>query len=652
MSHGLDISLLSSEQLRAFHLFTQGHNVFVSGPGGSGKSFLIRYFVQYLYSMGHIHQVTSTTGCSSILLSNQIHVPQLGTTGRPIVVKTIHSWSGIRLGKGTEEDIIRNVVKNRKAVKEWKRIKTLFIDEVSMLSGKLFSVLDTLGRTLRGIDRPFGGIQLVCLGDLYQLSPVGDYGDPASSSFCFESAAWNATFALNHHIELTTIYRQRDDVYKSILNEVRVGRLSDENQKLLKARVNQTYCPEDHGGVLPMKIFATKEQVNRVNVAQYQRVEDTENVFAMGYIRQAKRYVENGEAIPEEVVERCRTLTHEDIDAECKQLANNVPAETEIRLKRGVPVMCLVNLDVDAGIANGSLGVVVDFVASTLTVSTGSEGKSAGSAVGTGASVRREMWPVVRFYNGVVRPMEPYVWQSGEIPTVCVRQFPLTLAYANSIHKMQGASLDVCEMDLGASIFAEHQIYVALSRVRSLEGVYLSAFHPHRIRVNPKVAAFYARFVNVDATEVAAVDAKEVSNHEAERKIHTGLPGGIPQHIHPEQPKGVQDEYDMEAARIASASGECPICMDRMEKPHQTACKHVFCYDCLMRHMQCTSQVPCCPMCRGEISIYTIQPMSSSSKASSKASSKVVKTANTTKTVKTSGRGRQPGQCMLVYKEE
>ena len=604
-THGLDLSLLSTEQLRAFELFEQGRNVFVSGPGGSGKSFLIRYIVQSLYSHGHIHQVTSTTGCSSILLSNQIHV---GNTGRPIVVKTIHSWSGIRLGKGTEEEIIRNVMKNRKAVKEWKRVKTLVIDEISMLSEKLFSVLDTLGRTLRGVDRPFGGIQVVCLGDLYQLSPVGDYGDPASSNFCFESAAWNATFALNHHIELTTIYRQKDDVYKSILNEIRIGQLSDENQRLLKARVNQTYCAADHGGVVPMKIFATKEQVNRVNAAQYQRVEDTEHVLPMVYIRQAKRYVENGEIIPEEVVERCRALPHEDIDMECKQLANNVPAETEIRLKRGVPVMCLVNLDVDAGIANGSLGVVVDFVASAVVAS--SDGK--------GASMSREMWPVVRFYNGVVKTMEPYVWQSGEIPTVCVRQFPLTLAYANSIHKMQGASLDVCEMDLGATIFAEHQIYVALSRVRSLEGVYLSAFHPHRIRVNPKVVAFYARFVRDTILE------------EDDEVVDDGV---------------VDDaDADREAANIAAASGECPICMDRMEKPHQTACKHVFCQDCIMRHMQCTSRIPCCPMCRAEISIHTIQPVVSSAKSVSKKMILPTKLGG--------GGGRRPGHCLLVHKEE
>jgi ATP-dependent DNA helicase PIF1 len=568
----MDTSLLSAEQLRVYQRFVQGHNLFVSGPGGSGKSFLIRYMVRHLYSVGRIHQVTSTTGCSSILLSSQIHV---GDTGRPIVVKTIHSWSGIRLGKGALPDILRTVMKNRKAVKEWKRVRTLIIDEVSMLSGKLFTVLDTLGRTLRGVDRPFGGIQVVCLGDLYQLSPVGDYGDPASASFCFESPAWDTTFAPENHVELTTIYRQRDDLYKSILHEVRVGTLSEDNKRRLQERVKLAYCPDDHGGVVPMKIFATREQVSRINTAQYQRVEEPEQVYAMGFVRHAKRYVETGEAIPDDVLERCAQLSQEDIEQECQQLASHVAAEAEIRLKRGVPVMCLMNLDVQAGIANGSLGIVVDFVMGGVVAGSGGSGSGSGSGV--------EMFPVVRFYHGVVRTIEPYVWQSGEIPTVCVRQFPLALAYATSIHKMQGASLDVCEMDLGSTIFAEHQTYVALSRVRSLEGVYLTAFHPHRIRVNPKVAAFYARFGedirSSPREDTAPVDAS------------------------------VDDEACACAARIAAASGECPVCLDRLDKPHQTPCRHVFCHDCLLRHMQCTLSEPSCPMCRASISIYTIEPV-------------------------------------------
>jgi len=579
----MDTSLLSPEQLRVYQRFVQGHNLFVSGPGGSGKSFLIRYMVRHLYSIGRIHQVTSTTGCSSILLSSQIHV---GDTGRPIVVKTIHSWSGIRLGKGGVPDILRTVMKNRKAVKEWKRVRTLIIDEVSMLSGKLFTVLDTLGRTLRGVDRPFGGIQVVCLGDLYQLSPVGDYGDPASASFCFESPAWDTTFAPENHVELTTIYRQRDDLYKSILHEVRVGTLSEDNKRRLQERVKLAYCPDDHGGVVPMKIFATREQVSRINTAQYQRVEEPEQVYAMGFVRHAKRYVETGEAIPDDVLERCAQLSQEDVEQECQQLASHVAAEAEIRLKRGVPVMCLMNLDVQAGIANGSLGIVLDFVMGGVVAGSG----SGGSGV--------EMFPVVRFYHGVVRTIEPYVWQSGEIPTVCVRQFPLALAYATSIHKMQGASLDVCEMDLGSTIFAEHQTYVALSRVRSLEGVYLTAFHPHRIRVNPKVAAFYARFGTA-------------SENPTEFASYTPVDG--------EEGGGEKDTMDVdayacdaacaEAARIAAASGECPICLDRLDKPHQTPCRHVFCHDCLLRHMQCTLSEPSCPMCRTTISIYTIEPL-------------------------------------------
>jgi ATP-dependent DNA helicase PIF1 len=131
--------------------------------------------------------------------------------------------------------------------------------------------------------------------------------------------------------------------------------------------------------------------------------------------------------------------------------------------------MCLVNVNLEIGICNGSLGVVDGFVD------------------GLGH-------PIVKFRNGVRLIIEPHSWQNAEYPTICIQQYPLCLSFANTIHKLQGATLDMAIMDLGSSIFTEGQIYVALSRIRTLEGLYLNAFRPDKIRVNSKVVEFYDRF--------------------------------------------------------------------------------------------------------------------------------------------------------------
>ena len=462
---------LSQGQQYAFDKFQRGDNLFVSGPGGSGKSHLIKYFVNHLYTKGTIHQVTSTTGCSSILLSNSIRIG-----GRPIVVKTIHSWSGIRLGKVSKDEIVRTVMKNKRIVREWRRVKTLIIDEISMFSYKLFEVLEEIGRKTKNNDRPFGGIQLVCLGDFFQLPPVGDYNDPETSAFCFESPVWRRVFPIENHIELTTIYRQLDPTYQRILNEVRVGKLSEESKLELQKRVGLTYDPANHGGVNPMKIFATKNQVNLVNRSQYEKIQEKEQKYNTVVKTNNKRYIETGEDIDEDILEYCQQLSIKELEYETNSMTNNMPSEIEVCLKKGNPVMCLVNLDVESGIANGSIGVIEDFV---MMMTDGSPYSF------------KENVPLVRFANGIVKTIGKYTWQSSEYPTITVSQIPLCLAYSNSIHKMQGSTLDVCEMNLGGSVFAEHQTYVALSRVKSLEGVYLSAFHPQRIRVNPTVVRFY-----------------------------------------------------------------------------------------------------------------------------------------------------------------
>ena len=570
---------LSQGQTYAYNRFKQGENLFISGPGGSGKSHLVKYFVNDLHTQGKIHQVTSTTGCSSILLSNNIRIG-----GRPIIVKTIHSWSGIRLGKGTKDEIIKMVQKNKRVVKEWKRIKTLIIDEVSMMSYKIFEVLETLARTLRKNDRPFGGIQLVCLGDFFQLPPVGDYNDPASSAFCFESSAWNRVFSLENHIELTTIFRQTNPIYQRILNEVRIGQLSEESKKTLEERVGLTYDSENHGGVIPMKIFATRNQVNMVNSTQYEKIEEKEHVFRSRTTTAVKHYIDTCEIIDEDTLERCKLLSPGEVEYECNNLINNMPSDPEVKLKKGTPIMCLVNLDVESGIANGSMGIVEDFVKA--------EDSDDGVKV-----------PLVRFANGILKPISYYTWQSSEFPTICVSQIPLCLAYANSIHKMQGSTLDVCEMNLGGSIFAEHQIYVALSRVKSMDGVYLSAFHPHRIRVNPNVVQFYRQFRSIE--ELSATPEVASTKTEIEATVSSAsiaCPGysnpGLPGEARPSW-STVGNPLDPKPDGLRPVETECPICLDDMEKPYITECGHVFCQDCITRLISCThSGRASCPMCR------------------------------------------------------
>jgi ATP-dependent DNA helicase PIF1 len=566
-------SELSRGQQYAIHKFQQGENIFLSGPGGSGKSYVAGYFVHILHEMGRIHQVTSTTGCSSILLSNQIRI-----RGRPIIVKTIHSWSGIRLGKGSMDDLLRMVLKHRRVVKEWRRIKTLILDECSMLSKKLFTVLEYIARKIRNNASPFGGIQIVFLGDFFQLPPVGDPIEPDTMDFCFESPAWSRVFPRENHIELEKIYRQSDTSYQKILNEIRRGELSPDSCDALMARVGVPYDPELHGGVLlPMKLFPTRNQVQRVNDYQYGLINEIEYKYQSNLIMNMKGYVETREPFEPEVWLKCRSLTDAEIEYESQNLVKQIPVEGDICLKIGVPVMCLVNLEIEAGIANGSVGVIVDFVQCPV----------------PNEDLSTYMAPIVKFGNGQSRMIQRYTWQHSEYPIICVSHMPLSLSYASSIHKMQGANLDASEMNLGSSVFSEHQTYVALSRVKTLSGVYLSAFHPQRIRVNPKVVQFYANFLKIPEEFVL----QELDPNVDVRRTVASVGGQRVDLPHP---------LDMSSASTDAYQDECPICLDSFEKKHKTDCGHFFCYDCMHRLLNSTllKSAPC-PMCRSPVTFQT-----------------------------------------------
>lgn len=457
----LDISMLSQEQKYAYNKFKSGENIFITGPGGTGKTKLIKYFVEYARYIGEHIQVCAMTGCAAILLNCN--------------ARTIHSWSGIRLAKGQNEDIVRSVLNNKKACKNWRRAKILVLDEVSMLSKKVFEILEEIARQTKKSRAPFGGMQVVFSGDFCQLPPVGSYGDTDTYKFCFESLLWNTVFPERNCIEFTTIFRQSDTAYAKILNGIRKGIITKSSNNILKECLNKEYDEKKHNGCIPTKLFPLRSKADHYNNLMYEKLNSTSCRFELIKTTNNNTFLDSGQPIPMPLLQACRKLSSEEIEFELNQLINSSPCVQVLQLKIGAAVMCNVNLDMDRGICNGSQGVIIDII------------KRGSLEI-----------PVVKFANGLIKHISPYDWQSEEFPTISISQYPLCLSWALTIHKIQGATLDIAEIDVGNSIFEYGQTYVALSRVKSVEGLYLSAFMPEKIQTNPLVIQFYKNFKKID----------------------------------------------------------------------------------------------------------------------------------------------------------
>jgi ATP-dependent DNA helicase PIF1 len=465
--------ILSEEQEQALAAFKNGHNLLLTGPGGSGKTALIKKMVEISKAGGKNIQVCALTGCAAVLLNCQ--------------AKTVHSWAGIGLANGPADLVIKRIIANKKKTQNWKKVDILIIDEVSMMSQKNFEILDGIARGVRK-DRahlPFGGIQLVFSGDFYQLPPVSsnasfsptyDYDDSvASSAFCFESPRWESTIAVV--VQLKKIFRQTDDVYTTILNRIRVGKLSKSAFDILNRQLNKTMPAT----FKPTILLPRKKDVEVINMAEMAKLTSNEKKYTLQRV----------EMLPEELAasynssrnssnsnsnssSNSSSISHEQREMEYTYMVNNIMAEKEIILKVGAQVMCIANIDMESTepLVNGSQGVIVDFVSNGL--------------------------PLVQFTNGYKRIIQYHTWSSETNASIGVKQIPLIYAWAVTIHKSQGMSLDMAQIDAGSSIFECGQTYVALSRIKSLEGLYLTAFDPQKIKVNKKVQEFYSRLDRIE----------------------------------------------------------------------------------------------------------------------------------------------------------
>ena len=467
--YSLNINDLSPEQNIAYQKYCQGSNLFITGPGGTGKTRLIKNFLDFSTSVNNSVAVCAMTGCAAILLNCN--------------ARTLHSWSGIKLAKGPKGKIIDAVLKNRNVMKTWRRAKCLILDEVSMLSKKIFEIIEEIARIVRRSTAPFGGLQVVFTGDFYQLPPVGTDGEPDTERFCFESPIWNQVFKIENHVELKTIFRQTDPLYIDILMQIRQGELDEDKKKILQSYVNRVYDPSKHNDCVPTKLFPLRAKADYVNTMMFSKIKEREFVFEATRRNDCRTNLESNKALSVEMLEKCAGLDSAEIGYEFDQLLNNTSCSQMLRLKKGAAVMCTVNLDMDQSICNGSQGTVLNIIENGPTTLV-----------------------IVKFSNGVVKTISPHFWQSEEYATLAVGQYPLCLAWALTIHKIQGATLEMAEIDIGQSIFEYGQTYVALSRIQSLSGLYLSAFHAQKIMANSVVKAFYTSIQkNIAAAAAAAI---------------------------------------------------------------------------------------------------------------------------------------------------
>lgn len=435
---------LTPDQEKALISFKCGNNIFLTGPGGSGKSYLIKTIVDECNKSERKVQVCAMTGCAAILLN--------------CGAKTLHSWGGFGLGNGDVKTVVKRVTGNKYKKKPWKEVDVLIIDEVSMLSKKLLTCIDYIARISRNNrDTPFGGLQIVLSGDFYQLPPVGHDDDQDTTAFCFESEAWTG---IDEICQLSTIKRQDDQTFAKILNQVRLGRITKSTITALTSRIGSAV----DGDLKPTLMFPRRFHADQVNCKEYRSLPDTEEfTYERAVVDDVKELSANDR--------KNRALASpEALEHEIKYLSSGTMSERSISLKVGTQVMCVANIDMDSEhqIVNGSQGIVTGFQGGL---------------------------PLVQFRSGAVKLMGKHLWQSETFPGLSIQQIPLIYSWAITIHKAQGVTLEVAEIDAGSHIFECGQTYVALSRVKSIDGLRLTSFDYRKIRVNKKVKDFYNSIV-------------------------------------------------------------------------------------------------------------------------------------------------------------
>lgn len=401
-------------QKQALDILKTGANVFLTGEPGAGKTHTINEYVRYLRDHKVEVAITASTGIAATHIGGM----------------TIHSWSGMGINTSPSNYELGAIASREYVAKRVGRAKILIIDEVSMLSSQALDTVDAICRAVRQSDKPFGGLQVILVGDFFQLPPISNSEEPAAS-FAYHAAAWQAVNPLVCY--LSEQYRQDDGDFLNLLSAIRRNEFSEEHMTLLENRkLAMGGAPKD-----TPKLFSHNIDVDRVNTDILNELPGEQKNFQM--------------------------TTHGP-KAMVAALQKGCLSPQALCLKKGAAVMFTKNNPKERFV-NGTLGVVEDFESFTNL-------------------------PVIKVRGGRSIKVEPMDWTIEENGRVKARimQMPLRLAWAITIHKSQGVSLDEAVVDL-SEVFEFGQGYVALSRVRRLSGLHLAGWNERAFQVHPDILA-------------------------------------------------------------------------------------------------------------------------------------------------------------------
>ena len=438
-------------QSQALEILKLGENVFLTGAPGAGKTYLLNQYISFLRSRDIDAAITAYTGIAASHLSG----------------RTLHSWAGLSFAALTPEQERERIYANERVSARIRNAKVLIIDEISMLHPEEFDRVDFICKTARRSIAPFGGLQLICCGDFFQIPPVqttndrvnndGDgesdndnenIRDSEKNKFVIDAAAWKSAGMRTCYLHEQ--HRQGDEKLLHILDEIRDGSVGEESLALLQSRLNAPVAAP----IGIARLYTHNENVNEINDAELRKLTKVpEVIYEVFEIGAAK------------LVEKLKK------DHKLDRLI----------LKKGARVMFTRN-NRSMGYVNGTLGEVIDFT-NNDTHNRDNDGEDSGSV-----SASTEVFPVILTFDGrrIIPSREVWEFEEDGKVRASVRQMPLKLAWAITVHKSQGMTLDAAEIDLSRA-FDRGMGYVALSRVKRLENISLLGLNELALEVSPRI---------------------------------------------------------------------------------------------------------------------------------------------------------------------